>query len=207
MNTFESSMRRFTGWASQLYQRTVSPQPTTRTAEITKVLRSVPLFTSFTRSDMQNFAEALHIRSYRKDEYLYRERDPGLGMYIIQSGRVRLLTEDEEGNLHEVQQLGDFEIVGEFALLGDFRRLETAQAVTDSTVLGFFRPELKSMLRRDSKTAALLLSALAEHVSGYYVRLSSMLIEKEGKMAGKRLINASKNQGIPHQDTSSFIVR
>ena len=199
---------RFREWIGQLYKRTLSPSTNLRTIEIASVLRNVPLFSGFRRRDLLKFADSLHIRSYRKDEYLYRERDPGLGMYIIQSGRVRLLTEDEEGGLHEVKQVSNMGVIGEFALLGDFRRMESAQAIIETRVLGFFRPELKSMVRRDPKTAAVLLFALSEHVSEYYVELSSFLIEKEGKMAARRSMDASRSRLLGQQDTaSSFIVR
>ena len=202
------SFQRFRDWLGQLYKRTLSPATNLRTIEIASVLRNVPLFSGFRRRELVKFADALHIRSYRKDEYLYRERDPGLGMYIVQSGRVRLLTEDEEGGLHEVKQVSNLGVIGEFALLGDFRRMESAQAVTETRVLGFFRPELKSMVKRDPKTAALLLFALAEHVSEYYVELSSFLVEKEGKMAARRSMDAARNRLYGQQDTaSSFIVR
>ena len=204
----DSSFRRLREWLGQLYKRTLSPSTNLRTIEIAGVLRNVPLFSGFSRRDLLKFADALHIRSYRKDEYLYRERDPGLGMYIIQSGRVRLLTEDEEGGLHEVKQVANLGVIGEFALLGDFRRMESAQAIVETHVLGFFRPELKSMVKRDPKTAALLLFALAEHVSEYYVELSAFLVEKDGKMIARRSMDAARSRHLGQQDTaSSFIVR
>ena len=193
---------------SQIYRRAVDKSANVRTIEIAKVLKSVPLFAGFKWGELIKFADSLHIRSYRKDEFLYRERDPGLGLYIIQNGRVRLLTEDEDGGMHEFRQAADFEVIGEFALLGDYRRMESAQAVTETSVLGFFRPELKSMMKRDPRTAALLLSALAEHVSGHFVQLASFLAEKEGKMGARRTIDASRSRIIaPHDGSSSFIVR
>ncbi len=171
------------------------------------MLKAVPLFSGLNRSVMQKFAESLHVRSYRRDEYLYRERDPGLGMYIIQTGRIRLVVEDEDGQLHEVKQISDYDVMGEYALLGDYRRLESAQAVTETTVLGFFRPELKSMLKRDPKTAALLLSSLADYTSDQYMRLASFLIEKEGKMNARRILDVAQSRVTPSQNTSYFVVR
>ena len=172
------------------------------------MLKSVPLFSGFGWRELIKFADALHVRQYQKDEYLYRERDPGLGMYVVQSGRIRLLVEDEEGGLHEVKQVSEFELLGESALLGEYRRMESAQAVTETIVLGFFRPELKSMIKRDPKTAALLLFSLAEHVSEHLIQLSSYLMDKDGKMAARRVIDTSRTKVVGFQDSSpSFIVR
>ena len=192
----------------QLYRKTVSRSTNVHTIEVAQVLKAVPLFAGFGWRELIKFADVLHIRQYQKDEYLYRERDPGLGMYIVQSGRIRLVVEDEEGGLHEVKQVSECELLGESALLGEYRRMESAQAVTETVVLGFFRPELKSMIKRDPKTASLLLFALGEHISEHFVQLSSFLMEKDGKMSARRMIDTSKSRVVGFQDSSSsFIVR
>jgi len=202
------SILNFRDWIGQLYKRAVSRSANANSIEVAQVLKTVPLFSGFGWRELLKFADALHVRRYQKDEYLYRERDPGLGMYVVQSGRIRLLVEDEEGGLHEVKQVSEFELLGESALLGEYRRMESAQAVTETIVLGFFRPELKSMIKRDPKTAALLLFALAEHVSEHFVQLSSYLMEKDGKMGARRIIDTSKSRVVGFQDSSpSFIVR
>lgn len=201
-------MLSFRDRVGQLYRKTVNRSANVHAIEIAQVLKTVPLFSGFGWRELIKFADALHVRQYQKDEYLYRERDPGLGMYIVQSGRIRLVVEDEEGGLHEVKQVSEYELLGELALLGEYRRMESAQAVTETVVLGFFRPELKSMIKRDPKTAALLLFALGEHVSEHFIQLSSFLIDKEGKMVARRAIDTSKSRVVGFQDSSSsFIVR
>ena len=191
----------------QAYARALSRQPTTRAVEITTILKEVPLFGAFSQLEMLTLADMMHVRSYRKDEYLYRERDPGLGMYIVTSGRVRLLSEDEEGALHEVRQVDEYEILGELALLGDFRRMDTAQAVVETRVFGFFRPELKSMMKRDARTAAMLLNTLAEYMSGQYVNVVQSLVEKEGKIAARKLLEATRSDVSAQADGTPFIVK
>ncbi len=194
-------------WLKRLYRRAFRPQLDSRTHEIAQVLRSVSLFSGFNRGAIRGLAESLHVREYKRDEYIYRERDPGLGMYIVQMGRVRLLTEDEEGNLHESHQIGDFEIFGHLALLGDFRRFETAQAVTETSVFGFFRPELKAMIKRDPRTAAALLHALAGHAADQHVALYNLLVEKEGKMVATRMYDIAAKRVDPQAPATSFVVR
>ena len=194
-------------WFNRLYRRAFRPKLDVRTQEITQILREVPIFSEFSRGTLRSFAESLHIRDYKRDEYIYRERDPGLGMYIIQQGRVRLLSEDEEGNLHESQQLGDAEVFGHLAILGDFRRFETAQAVTETSVFGFFRPELKVMIKRDPRTASALLSTLAGLAVEQYVSLYGLIVEKEGKVVANRMMDMATKRVDPHDSTTSFVVR
>lgn len=203
----QRSSKQIREWLDRLYRRAFRPQLDIRTQKIAQVLRSVALFSEFNRGVIRSLAESLHVREYKRDEYIYRERDPGLGMYIVQTGRVRLLTEDEEGNLHESHQIGDFEIFGHLALLGDFRRFETAQAVTETSVFGFFRPELKAMIKRDPRTAATLLHALAGHAADQHVSLYNLLVEKEGKMMATRMHDVATKRVDPPSSSASFVVR
>lgn len=194
-------------WLNRVYRRAFRPQLDAPTQEIAQVLRSIPFFSEFPRSTIRHLAESLHVREYKRDEYIYRERDPSLGMYIVESGRVRLSAEDEEGNLHEAKQMADLDIFGELALLGDFRRLETAQAVTETRVLGFFRPELKSMIKRDPKTAALLLDALAGYIAARHVALFELLAAREGKLVMMRMLDVAELESNGSAGSSSFVVR
>ena len=195
-------------WLARFYRRAFRPQLDVRTQQIAQVLKSLPLLSDFNRGAIRSLAESMHVREYKRDEYIYRERDPGLGMYIVQEGRVRLLTEDEEGNLHESHQVTDVDIFGHLALLGDFRRFETAQAVTETKVLGFFRPELNAMIKRDPRTAAALLHAFAGYAAEQHVSLYNLLVEKEGKMMATHLHDIATKRVDPQSPgTSSFIVR
>ncbi len=205
--TMDRTTGRIKEWLDRLYRRAFRPQLDIRTQEIAQTLRSVPLFAEFNRSAIRGLAESMHVRDYKRDEYIYRERDPGLGMYVVQTGRVRLLTEDEEGNLHESNQVGDFEIFGHLGLLGDFRRFETAQAITETSVFGFFRPELKSMIKRDPRTAAALLLSLSGLAAEQHVSLYNLVVEREGKMIASRINDAASKRVDPQAPGTSFVVR
>lgn len=206
-NTVQRTTRQVREWFERLYRRAFRPQLDQRTQEIAHTLRAVALFADFHGGAIRTLADTLHLREYKRDEYIYRERDPGLGMYIVQTGRVRLLREDQEGNPYESHQIGDCGVFGHLALLGDFRRYETAQAVTNTTVLGFFRPELKAMIKRDPRTASVLLFALASLVGEEHVALYNLLIEKEGKMAATRLHDMAINRVDSSSPNTSFVVR
>ena len=190
----------------RLYHRVFRPQLDPHTREVAEVLLSIPLFESFSNRSIRNTAGALHVRRYKRDEYIYRERDPSLGMYIIQEGRVRLVTEDDNG-IHELRLAGDLDVFGELALFGDFRRLETAQAITETTVLGFFRPELKTMIKREPQSAAMLLAAMAGYLAQRHVGLCALLAEKEGKLTAMRMMDAAVHFPESRPTGSSLVVR
>ncbi|GIV60839.1 MAG: hypothetical protein KatS3mg043_1928 [Rhodothermaceae bacterium] len=130
-----------------LHRRLLRREEDARLRRIVDTLRETTAFRALARRDLWALAEAVHPRHYHPDEYFYYENDPGLGLYVVQRGRVRLLVEDGDGGLQEVRQVGEHELFGESALFGtaELRRTETAQAVTETDVLGFFSPDLKTL--------------------------------------------------------------
>lgn len=177
-------------WYRLIFKR----QEDARSREIAATLRRVPLFQGLSRAALYELADAMHTRSYKRDEFLYYERDPGLGMYIVQGGRIRLIVEDQDGAVHEIRQVEDHEIFGFLSIFGDFRRMESAQAVSESRVLGFFRPDLKTMIKRNPRTGAHVIAALARNMAAWQVEMLKGVSEEHGRIYATRLLHGAARQ-------------
>ncbi len=160
-----------------------------QTQEVIEALQQVAIFRNLPRVALRDLADAVHRRDYKRDEFLYYERDPGLGMYVVQQGRIRLLIEDDAGAVHELRQVGEHEFFGKLSLLGDFRRIETAQAITETRVLGFFRPDLKTIIKRRPGSGAVIVDALARNLAAMETELIRVLVEKDGKIEALRMVD------------------
>ena len=171
-----------------VYRRMFRRQEDTRTREAVAVLNQVSLFQGLSRGALTEVSELMHRRNYRRDEFIYYANDPGLGLYIVQRGRVRLLVEDAEGGVYELWQAGEADFFGVLSILGDFRRMETAQAVTEAQVLGFFSPDLKTLIKRNPSLGAAVIEALARHQAEQQVTLVERMAEEEGLEAALRLL-------------------
>ena len=199
-----ATLRDILGMLRAGYRRFSRPREDERTREIVGTLQEIPAFQDFSRSALKRLADALHRRTYKRDEFLYFEGDPGLGLYIVQRGRVRLLVEDEQGAAHELRQVGEYEFFGEEPILGDFQRSETAQALTDTQVLGFFRPDLANLVKRHPRVGAGVLTVLARHLARQQAALLHLLAERDGRLgamrlrhAATRLPEATPDPGVP----------
>ena len=183
-------LRRFTDGIRRVFTSSEDPKIT----DAIETLRQVPMLHGMSRSVLRDIAEAVHRRDYKRDEFLYYEHDPGLGMYVVQRGRVRLLVEEKTGAVHELRQVGENEVFGKLSLLGDFRRVETAQALTDTRVLGFFRPDLKTVLKRHPASGAAFLEAIARNLAAMETELVRVLVEKDGKVEAMRLVDNARDR-------------
>ena len=165
----------------RLYRRLFQRRLDSETREVAEVLRVVPALGHLSSGALHAMAAATHRRTYRRGESLYYEGDPGLGLYVVESGRVRLVSDAESGRTRNLRELDANDMFGELSILGDFRRLETAETVTEARVLGFFRPDLKNVMRRHPKAGTEIVMALARRVAAQHVEAVRLLEEQSGR--------------------------
>jgi CRP-like cAMP-binding protein len=124
MSTLRNLLRAVGRLYRLLFQRRVDP----RTREIVDVLRAVPAFSRLSANALYAMAATAHRRTYRRGESLYYEGDPGLGLYVIESGRVRLISDANSSRTRDLRELDAHQLFGALSLLGDFRRVGKSRA-------------------------------------------------------------------------------
>ena len=112
------------------------------------ILKRVPLFKNMKKSSLKEFEKLLHRRTYKADEAIFWEGEPGVGMYIVQEGTVAIYKGTSEKEKEELAKLAHGEFFGELALLDESPRSATAMALEDSKILGLFRPDLLELIDR-----------------------------------------------------------
>lgn len=144
-------------------------------------LAGVPLFGSLSRGMLLELADAVHHRTYHRDEFLYYQGDPGIGLFLVKSGSVRLLVEGMDGQLHELRTAGEGEAVGVEGIVGDgrLRRRESVQSVGETHVMGIFSPEYRTLQRRHPRTGCAVATLLARYQSAVQGELRSLLADRD----------------------------
>lgn len=163
---------------------------------IADFLAGVPLFAPLTRGMHFELADAIHERSYSREEVLYYEGDPGIGLYVIRRGSVQLSVRDEEDVDQPVRVVSDLDVIGANALFGGglLRRAETARATTDTEVLGLFSPEFRTLQRRHPKTGAAVATLLARHFALCFTEARTLLAEREGRVAAATHVGDARSR-------------
>lgn len=182
-----ASLRTVTNAVKRLYRRVVHPRADARAREIVNTLQQVTAFALCSTGTLHEVAESVHRRTYRRGEHLYYEGDPGLGLFVVEQGRIQLVVENAAENTRtELCQIGPYEMCGAISILGDFRRLETAQALTEAQVLGFFRPDLNNLTKRNPLAGTEVITRLSQHVATQHVELVRLTEECVGRSTALR---------------------
>ncbi len=95
----------------------------------------VKLFSVMCPNKTGDYGKDGHYKEYKKGETIYFTNDPSSTLYLIVSGKVRILNYSEGGDEVVKAILGRGEMFGELALLGEEKRNEIAEAMDDNTML------------------------------------------------------------------------
>jgi CRP-like cAMP-binding protein len=163
-------------------------------------LEDSPLFKGVNLADREALIQVMQRRSFPTGTVLFRKGDPGQAMYIILSGRVRIFTQDAQGNELTLRYLS--EIFGEFSVLDQQPRSASAAAADDLEVLILQRDDFLSFLKERPLVGLSMMRNLAERV-----RYTTTYLQKVMD-ATRQLLEGNYDQAvqdIPDSETDAEI--
>ena len=146
-----------------------------RTDPIKLALESVPIFYDLTTSQIKEITRLVHRRTYKKGEAVFKKNAPGEGMYIIISGEIKI--KDPKSKMI-FATLGKNNFFGEMALLDEEPRSAIAEASEPSTLIGFFRPDLMTLVSRFPELGNKILINLSKVLAERLRESNKILMEK-----------------------------
>ena len=124
-------------------------------------LRRVPFFAVLGEEELGRLAAHCVVRSLRKDELLFAEGDPCEGMYVIQSGAIKMFKMADTGReqVLVIERAGS--TVGELPVFDGGNLPASAAALEDSSLLFLPKREFLSLCRQNSEVAFAVIRSLA----------------------------------------------
>ena len=128
---------------------------TTKEKEISAILKENILFADLSSKQLKFVTNIVHLRKYRTGEVVFRQGEVGVGMYIIASGHVNITKEETISDKNKspdgiiITKLVSGDFFGELSLVEENgRRSATVVAGEDTSLIGFFKPNLLEILER-----------------------------------------------------------
>jgi CRP/FNR family cyclic AMP-dependent transcriptional regulator len=151
--------------------------------DIRQFLKNIPLFAQLRKRELREIEHLVHRRQYKKDEVIFWQNEPGVGMYVVQSGEVGIYREYNTPEQRPLARLSQGDFFGEMALLEDDNRSATAVALDESQLIGLFHPDLFDLFERKPELGTKVLSKLANMLAQ---RLRKTNLELQQPAAGRR---------------------
>jgi CRP-like cAMP-binding protein len=130
--------------------------------EIEKFLSENPLFEGLNSKEIKSLSNLIHLRKYKDGEIIFREGEPGVGLYIVMRGRVRIFKSVKEGNEITLAEFVPPQFFGEIAVIEGGPRTASAVAVGDTDLLGFFKADLMELIETNPRAGAKILLRISE---------------------------------------------
>lgn len=133
-------------------------------ASVEEMLSKIPVFEKLEPKELRQIASIVHRRQYVKDEFVFYQGDPGLGMYVVEKGTVGIVVVGDDGTQKEITSMTNGDFFGEIALLDESPRSASVVVKEDSALIGFFRPDLFEIIEKTPKTGLKIVVKLAEMI-------------------------------------------
>ena len=149
----------------RLQERVRSGRKEDETA-ICKLLKKVPIFQELNGRELHKIEQMLYgPRNWRAGETIINQGDPGLGMYIVVSGQVRIVQMGDDGFEQQLATLTRGNFFGAQALVDESPRPASAYSLQPCSLLVFCRPDLLELLETNTSLALKMVKGLAQAVS------------------------------------------
>jgi CRP/FNR family cyclic AMP-dependent transcriptional regulator len=131
----------------------------------TLILSRVPLFSRLTPQDVEAISGVATTRSIKAREELFHKGDAGAQIYVVASGRLKVITTSEEGDDLMFCVVDAGEVLGEVALFADRERTASVVAMQASDLIVIDRRDFLPLLRNRPDVTLELLTVLSERLA------------------------------------------
>jgi CRP/FNR family cyclic AMP-dependent transcriptional regulator len=179
----------------------------------TLLLRNVPLFSTLPEGQLSLLTRVVGRKSYPRNSTIINAGDPTDALYIVISGRLKVMMSDDEGREVILAILGQGEFFGEMGLIDEAPRSATVIAIEPCELLTINKMDFKKCLAENFEIAVGVMKGLVKRLReadkkigslalmDVYGRVARLLMEMAETVDGQRVVTKK----LPKQDIAKMI--
>jgi CRP/FNR family cyclic AMP-dependent transcriptional regulator len=179
----------------------------------TTVLRAVPLFSGVPDEQLRMLATVVTRKSVSRGSTIMVAGDPTDSLYIILSGRLKVMMSDAEGKEVILSILGPGEFFGEMGLIDDAPRSASVVAIEPCELLSIAKRDFSKCLAENFEMAMAVMRGLVRRLReadrkigslallDVYGRVARLLLDMADTVDGQKMVT----KRLPKQDIAKMI--
>ena len=179
----------------------------------TAVLKAVPLFSSFPDEQLRMLAGVVTRKSLARSSTVMASGDATDSLYIVLSGRLKVLMSDADGKEVILSILGPGEFFGEMGLIDDSPRSASVVSIEPCELLAIAKRDFKKCLAENFDMSMAVMRGLVRRLREADRKIGSLaLLDVYGRVARLLLDMAETVEGekvvtkrLPKQDIAKMI--
>jgi CRP/FNR family transcriptional regulator, cyclic AMP receptor protein len=164
-----------------------------------EILARAAIFQGVEPDAVAAFPKQLHPVGFRRGHVIFTEGDPGHGMYIILSGKVKIGRYSPDGRENLLSILGPADMFGELSIFDPGPRTSNATAVTEVRAVSIDRDTLRAWIAERPAVAEQLLAVMARRLRHTSSDITDhMFTDVPGRVAKQLLQLAQRFGALEH---------
>ncbi len=159
------------------------------------LLRRVPMFSGLTQAQMLHLAHTVVKQRFKRGQMVIEQGRKGESLYIILSGRARVIMTDRRGKEVILNTLGPGDYIGEMSLIDGKTHSASVKTEIQTDVLVLSHAEFVRCLTDNQSIAIWIIKGLIQRLRKSSEKVSSLaLMDVYGRVA-KVLVDAGEPMG------------
>ena len=179
----------------------------------TAVLKAVPLFTTISEEQLRMLTTMVTRRSASRNTTIMSSGDATDSLYIVLSGRLKVMMSDSEGKEVILAILGPGEFFGEMGLIDDEPRSASVVTIEPCELLSIAKRDFKRVLTENGEMAMSVMRGLVRRLReadrkigslallDVYGRVARLLLDMAENVNGEKIVT----KRLPKQDIAKMI--
>lgn len=162
-------------------------------------LKELPLFKEIDDKTINLIKEKIYIKSFKKGEVLFSERQKVDSVYIVLEGKVTTYRLSEKGQKRVIYILNKGEIINE-VIFDDFTASINCEGFEDSEIMSIPKVDLLNIMQQDFKLTEIILCSMSKKIRRLYRQIKNTVPTKMEKRVAAKLWKLSKDYGVETEE-------
>jgi CRP-like cAMP-binding protein len=164
--------------------------------EETGFLRNVPIFADLEEKELEKIVKLGTRQKHKKGNIVVLEQENGAALFVIITGKVKVVRMDEDGREVILSMFGPGEFFGEMSLLDGMARSASVVATVKAELFMIHRREFLDLLHEFPTVAISLLAELAMRLRKADMQIKSLSLKDAAGRVANVLLMIADDLGI-----------
>ena len=160
-------------------------------------LDSVPIFNSLDAREKEEIFRLIRHRHYKKGERIYEAGGIRTGLFVVNSGKIKIYRLTETGKEQVLRIMGPGEFLGEIALLRNVPARDYAEALEETAVCIISGEELRKHIRKSPDIAFKIMEELSQRLDFTESMLESINHYSVDRRLAQALLSMADSEWVP----------
>lgn len=155
----------------------------------------VPIFSNLTYEEMMEIARITREKTFEKGEMIYMAGDKGDKLYVIHSGKVKIIRFTDSGKEQVIRVLGPGDFMGELSIFSPLPLTDNGEALSKTVACMIDGKKLKELMKKYPAIAFKVMEELSQRLEKAEHLIENISLHGVERRLALTLINMANEKG------------